>query len=83
MTTYDFSARSYDWRLHCGEEAIENRLKEEVIRLGAERAFAICSPSIKNRTRTMERIKVFNANAGMRNPEQQCQASFDLLEAAW
>jgi len=54
---YTFAARSFDWRLHCGEEAIENRLKEEVIRLGAKRAFAICSPSIKSKTRSMERIK--------------------------
>lgn len=54
---YTFAARSFDWRLHCGSEAIENRLKEEVIRLGAKRAFAICSPSIASKTNSMQRIK--------------------------
>ena len=57
MTAYEFSSRSYDWRLHCGEEAIENRLKEEAIRHGASRVFAICSPSVKSKTRTMERVR--------------------------
>jgi alcohol dehydrogenase class IV len=52
-----FSARSYDWRLHCGAEAIEDRLKEEVIRSGAKRAFVICSPSIKSKTNSVERIQ--------------------------
>lgn len=52
-----FSSRSYEWRLHCGSEAIENRLKEEVIRNGAKRAFVICSPSIKSKTDSVERIE--------------------------
>lgn len=54
---YEFSARSYEWRLHCGPEAIENRLKEEVIRLGAKRAFVFCSPSIKSKTNSVERVQ--------------------------
>lgn len=54
---YQFSARSYDWRLHVGSEAIENRLKEEVIRLGAKRAFVFCSPSIKSKTNSVERVQ--------------------------
>ncbi len=54
---YSFSARSYDWRLHVGSEAIENRLKEEVIRAGAKRAFVICSPSIKSKTNSVERVQ--------------------------
>ena len=54
---YSFSARSYDWRLHCADEAIENFLKEEVIRAGAKRAFVVCSKSITGKTRSVERIK--------------------------
>lgn len=52
-----FSARSYEWRLHCSAEAIENFLKEEVIRTGAKRAFVICSPSIKSKTDSVDRIE--------------------------
>ena len=52
-----FSARSYEWRLHCSAEAIENFLKEEVIRTGAKRAFVICSPSIKSKTASVDRIE--------------------------
>jgi len=55
--TTQFSARSYDWRLHCSSEAIENYLKEEVIRTGAKHAFVICSPSIKSKTNSVDRIK--------------------------
>jgi alcohol dehydrogenase class IV len=54
---YDWSSRSYECRLHVGSEAIENRLKEEVIRAGAKRAFVICSPSIKSKTDSVERIQ--------------------------
>lgn len=54
---YSFSTRSYDWRLHCADEAIENYLKEEVIRLGAKHAFVVCSKSITGKTRSVERIK--------------------------
>ena len=57
LDPYTFAVRSYDWRLHCGEEAIENRLKEEVIRAGAKHAFVICSKSIATRTRSVDRIK--------------------------
>jgi alcohol dehydrogenase class IV len=52
-----FSSRSYEWRLHCSSEAIENFLKEEVIRTGAKRAFVICSPSIKSKTNSVERVQ--------------------------
>ncbi len=54
---YDWSTRSYDYRLHVGSEAIENRLKEEVIRSNAKRAFVICSPSIKSKTNGVERVE--------------------------
>ena len=54
---YDWSTRSYEYRLHVGSEAIENRLKEEVIRNNAKRAFVICSPSIKSKTDSVERIQ--------------------------
>ena len=54
---YEWSTRSYDYRLHVGPEAIENRLKEEVIRNKAKRAFVICSPSIKSKTNSVERVQ--------------------------
>lgn len=54
---YEWSSRTYECRLHVGSEAIENRLKEEVIRAGAKRAFVFCSPSIKSKTNSVERIE--------------------------
>jgi len=54
---YEWSTRSYDYRLHVGSEAIDNRLKEEVIRNKAQRAFVICSPSIKSKTDSVERVQ--------------------------
>jgi len=53
---YDFSARSYEWRLHSAEEAIERHLATEVVRAGAKRAFVVCSPSITAKTNTVDRI---------------------------
>ena len=52
-----FAARGFDWRLFAGEEVIEDRLKELVIRSGAKRPFVICSKSISSKTRNIERIK--------------------------
>ncbi len=54
---YTFTTRSYEWRLRSGEEAIENRLKEEVIRADAKHAFVVCSRSIASKTRRVERVK--------------------------
>ena len=54
--TRAFSARSYEWRLHSAEDAIERHLETEVARSGAKRAFVIASPSIASRTSTVERI---------------------------
>lgn len=54
---YEWSARSYDYRLHVGSQAIEQRLKEEVIRSNAKRAFVICSPSIMSKTNSVERVQ--------------------------
>ena len=51
-----FSARSYEWRLHSDEEAIERHLPTEAARTGAKRAFVIASPSIAAHTRTIDRI---------------------------
>ena len=60
-----FSARSYEWRLHSDEEAIERHLPTEVARAprrgdqgtaGARRAFVIASPSIAAHTSTIDRI---------------------------
>jgi alcohol dehydrogenase class IV len=56
-STYDWSTRSYDYRLHVGSKAIENFLKDEVTRQNAKRAFVICSPSIKSKTDTIERVQ--------------------------
>lgn len=55
--TYTFSARSYEWRLHCAEGAIRDRLKEEVTRAGAKRAFVICSRSITSKTNAIDDIQ--------------------------
>jgi len=54
--THGFSARSYEWRLHSDEEAIERYLATEVARAGSRRAFVIASPSIASRTSTIDRI---------------------------
>ena len=51
-----FSARSYEWRLHSAEDAIEQQLATEVTRTGAKRAFVIASPSIASKTTTIDRI---------------------------
>lgn len=52
-----FSARSYDWRLYCESEAIENHLVAEAQRAGAKRAFVVCSKSITARTTIVDRIR--------------------------
>jgi alcohol dehydrogenase class IV len=51
-----FRAAGYAWRLHCGAQAIEQGLKEAVVRAGAKRAFVVCSPSINRRTDSVRRI---------------------------
>ena len=53
---HTFSARSYEWRLHSAEDAIERHLATEVTRAGASRAFVVASPSIASRTSTIDRI---------------------------
>ncbi len=57
-----FLVRSFPLRMHCAEHAIEDRLKEEVIRAGARRAFVICSRSISTRTRGIERVQAALGN---------------------
>ena len=56
MSDTGFKAAGHSWRLVCGSQAIEQGLKEQVQRLGAKRAFVICSPSINRRTDTVKRI---------------------------
>lgn len=51
-----FTARSYEWRLHSADDAIEQQLATEVARAGANRAFVITSPSIVSKTKTIARI---------------------------
>jgi len=62
-----FKAAGYDWRLFVGPQVIEQNLAASVKRAGATRAFIICSPSINQRTDTVERIKsaVGDAFAGV------------------
>lgn len=57
MTGYSFTARSTPWKLHSGQRSIEDRLRSEVERSGATRAFVITSPSIAGRTNTVERVE--------------------------
>jgi alcohol dehydrogenase class IV len=57
MTGFAFTARSFSWRLHCSEGAIESQLRPEVARLGASRAFIVSSPSIAARTSTVARAE--------------------------
>jgi alcohol dehydrogenase class IV len=57
LTGFTFSARSYAWRLHCAEGAIETSLRSEVERLAASRAFVVSSPSIASETNTVARVE--------------------------
>jgi alcohol dehydrogenase class IV len=56
MSENNFKSAGYSWRLFCGGAVIESDLKASVERLGARRAFVICSPSINRRTNTIKRI---------------------------
>lgn len=51
-----FRSAGYAWKLFCGAGVIEHDLKAMAARLGAERAFVICSPSVNRRTDLVERI---------------------------
>lgn len=66
MAGFTFNARSFAWRLHCAEGAIETSLLAEVGRLGASRAFIVSSPSIASRTNTVTRVEraLAGAHAG-------------------
>lgn len=57
MSSQAFRAAGYPWRLHAGANAIERDLAAAIDRLGARRAFVICSPSILGRTETVQRIE--------------------------
>ncbi len=57
MTENAFRAAGYSWRLHCGRRVIEQGLKEAVDRVGAKRAFVVCSPSVHRRTGIVRRIE--------------------------
>jgi alcohol dehydrogenase class IV len=56
MGANGFKAAGFSWRLYCGRQAIEESLKDAVVRAGARRAFVICSPSIARKTDTVRRI---------------------------
>jgi alcohol dehydrogenase class IV len=51
-----FRAAGFDWRLYCGQAAIEQGLKESVERVRCKRAFVVCSPSVNRRTDIVQRI---------------------------
>ena len=57
MSGQSIRAAGYAWRLYAGPQAIEQRMKEAVDRVGAKRAFVICSPSVNQRTDTVRRIE--------------------------
>ena len=57
MANRTFRAAGYPWRLYCGRQAIENGLKDSVVRAGAKRAFVVCSPSVNRRTDVVRRIE--------------------------
>ena len=63
MSQSAFKAAGYDWRLFAGSQVIEQNLAASVKRAGAQRAFVICSPSINQRTNTVERIRSSLGNA--------------------
>lgn len=56
MPPSPFKAAGYDWRLFVGADVIEQNLAASVKRAGARRAFVICSPSINQRSDTVQRI---------------------------
>jgi alcohol dehydrogenase class IV len=56
MSETGFRAAGFPWRLYSGRKVIEQSLKDAVMRAGAKRAFAICSPSITRRTDSVARI---------------------------
>ncbi len=62
MSEDAFKAAGYAWRLHCGRQVIEESLKDQVARLGAKRAFVVCSPSVNRRTDTVRRIEAALGN---------------------
>lgn len=57
MSEGTIRAAGYSWRLYSGPNAIEERMREAVDRVGAKRAFVICSPSVNKRTDTIRRIE--------------------------
>src|SRR5579872_3238522 len=57
MSNGPFRAAGYPWRLHCGQQVIEQSLREAMDRARAKRAFVICSPSVNRRTDVVRRIE--------------------------
>ena len=57
MNGFTVNARSYAWRLHCAEGAIEASLRSEVERLISSRAFVVSSPSVASKTNTVARVE--------------------------
>jgi alcohol dehydrogenase class IV len=57
MGDHTFRAAGYPWRLYCGQQVIEQGLKEATDRARAKRAFVVCSPSVNHRTDIVRRIE--------------------------
>lgn len=58
MPQSSLKAAGYDWRLFAGAQVIEQNLAASLKRVGAKRAFVVCSPSVNKHTNTIERIKL-------------------------
>lgn len=56
MSRRAHKASSFNCRLYFGDMVIENSLREAVDRVGAKRAFVVCSRSVNRRTDTVARI---------------------------
>src|SRR3984957_18948223 len=57
MRNGPFRAAGFPWRLHCGQQVIEQSLREAMDRARAKRAFVICSHSVNRRTDIIRRIE--------------------------
>jgi alcohol dehydrogenase class IV len=57
VSEISFRAAGHSWRLYCGHNVNEHALQDTATRAGAQRAFVVCSRSVKHRTDTVRRIE--------------------------
>ena len=72
MTKQTFRAAGYPWRLYCGAGVIEAHLGEALDRVGAKRAFIVCSPSVHKHTNLVVRVT--------QSLGERCAGYFDGIE---